>query len=191
MSFISEREVGASTMDAFLGFCGRQLEFSRVFNFDLIATSAYAIATVYIYDVSATQTVATLAEIGFFAVILLLQIAKIMLVLLLDRRGGDARTFKQSHVLVTDDVYGYSRNPAYLMTVVQNVMWSLLLLFGMVDGQANIEVIAVAVIVPFAHFISVDRLVIPREEADLGRWHPEAYAAYANRVDRWIGRRVA
>ena len=81
-------------MDAFLGFCGRQLEFSRVFNFDLIATSAYAIATVYIYDVSATQTVATLAEIGFFAVILLLQIAKIMLVLLLDRRGGDARTFK-------------------------------------------------------------------------------------------------
>jgi protein-S-isoprenylcysteine O-methyltransferase Ste14 len=190
MSFTSEREVGASTMDAFLRFCGQQLEFSRVFKFDLIAASAYAIATVHLYDVSA-QTVPALAEIGGFAVILLLQIAKIMLVILLDRRGGDARTFKQSHVLVTDYVYGCSRNPAYLTTVMQNVMWSLLLLFGMVDGQANIEVIAVAVIVPFAHFISVDRLVIPREEADLGRWHPEAYAAYANRVDRWIGRRVA
>ncbi len=188
MSF-SEREVGTSTMDAFLRFCGQQLEFSRVFKFDLIATSAYA--AVYLYEVSAAQTVATLAEIGFFAVILLLQIAKIMLVFLLDRRGGDARTFKQSHVLVTDDVYGYSRNPAYLTTVVQNVMWSLLLLLGMVDGQTNIEVIAVAVIVPLAHFISVDRLVIPREEAELRRWHPEAYAAYANRVDRWIGRRVA
>jgi hypothetical protein len=36
----------------------------------------------------------------------------------------------------------------------------------MVDGQANIEVLAVAVIVPLAHFISVDRLVIPREEAE-------------------------
>ncbi len=119
-------------MDAFLRFCGRQLECSRVFKFDLIATSAYA--TVYLYEVSAAQTVATLAEIGFFAVILSLQIAKIMLVLLLDRHGGDARSFRQSHVLVTDDVYGYSRNPAYLTTVVQNVMWSLLLLFGMVDG---------------------------------------------------------
>ena len=53
-------------MDAFLRFCGRQLEFSRVFKFDLIATSAYATATVYIYGVSATQTVATLAQIGFF-----------------------------------------------------------------------------------------------------------------------------
>ena len=59
MSFISEREVGASTMDAFLGFCGRQLEFSRVFNFDLIATSAYAIATVYIYAVSLWGVIVT------------------------------------------------------------------------------------------------------------------------------------
>ena len=190
MSFISEREVGASTMDAFLRLRGQQLEFSRVFKFDLIAVSAYATATVHLYDASA-QTVPALAEIAGFAVILLLQIAKIMLVLLLDWRGGDARTFKQSHVLVTDDIYGYSRNPAYLTTVVQNVMWSLLLLSGMVDAQANIEVIAVAVIVPLTHFISVDRLVIPREEAELRRWHPEAYAAYANRVDRWIGRRVA
>ena len=68
----------------FCGFVAGNSNFRVFFKFDLIATSAYAAATVYLYNVSAAQSVATLAEIGFFVVILLLQIAKIMLVFLLD-----------------------------------------------------------------------------------------------------------
>lgn len=189
MSFTIEHDGAASTVKAVLRACSQQIEFSTIFKCELIVTTAYVAMTGYLYAISA-QTVPTLGEIGFLAfVVLCAQIAKIMFMLSLDRRGGDARTFKLSNVLVTDGVYGYSRNPAYLATLIQNVTWSLLLLLETGDGKASTAVIVGALLLPFAHFISINRLVIPKEEANLRRLHPEAYAAYANRVNRWIGRR--
>jgi len=181
----------AFKIGALLRYCGEKIEFSGAFLCDVIASVAYVIATVYLYNVFA-KTAPTTAEIEFIAVVVLCaQAAKVVFMFSLDWRGGDARTFKQSHVLVTDGVYGYSRNPAYLITVVRDAVWSLFLLFAMVDGQANIGVIAIAVFLPFVHFIILGRLFIPREEADLLRSHPAAYPAYANSVNRWIGRRFA
>jgi protein-S-isoprenylcysteine O-methyltransferase Ste14 len=72
---------------------------------------------------------------------------------------------------------------------MRDAVWSLFLFFAMFDGQANIEVIAIAVSLPILHFIILDRLFVRREEADLLRSHPAAYPAYANSVNRWLGRR--
>jgi protein-S-isoprenylcysteine O-methyltransferase Ste14 len=181
----------AFKIGALLRYCGEKIEFSRAFLCDFIASIAYVIATVYLYNVSA-KTAPTAAGIEFIAVVVLCaQAAKVVFMFSLDRRGGDARTFKQSRVLVTEGVYRYSRNPAYLTTVVRDAVWSLFLLFAMADGQANIAVIAIAVFLPFVHFIILDRVFIANEEADLLHSHPVAYPAYAKRVNRWIGRRFA
>jgi protein-S-isoprenylcysteine O-methyltransferase Ste14 len=93
-------------------------------------------------------------------------------------------------VLVTDGIYGYSRNPAYLVTIVQNVLWSLLLMMTIIGHPVNIVTLAVILVLPLAHFLLLDR-VIRQEEADLARWHPAAFAGYAASVNRWIGRRQA
>jgi protein-S-isoprenylcysteine O-methyltransferase Ste14 len=171
--------------------CREKIDFSGAFLCDFIASVAYVIATAYLYNASA-KTAPTTAELEFIvAVVLCAQVAKVLFMFSLDRRGGDARTSKRSRVLVTDGVYGYSRNPAYLVTVVRDAAWSLFLLFAMVDGQAHIGVIAIAVLLPFVHLSILDRFFIPREEADLLRSHPGAYPAYAVSVNRWIGRRFA
>ena len=179
----------AFKIGALLRYCGEKIEFSGAFLCDFIASVTYVIATVYLYIVSA-KSAPTIAEIEFIAVVVLCaQVAKVVIMLSLDWRGGDARTFKQSRVLITDGVYSYSRNPAYLITIMRDAVWSLFLFFAMFDGQANIEVTAIAVSLPILHFIILDRLFVRREEADLLRSHPAAYPAYANSVNRWLGRR--
>jgi protein-S-isoprenylcysteine O-methyltransferase Ste14 len=158
---------------------------------DFISAAAYVIATVYLFHVS-PRTIHAIVEIGLIVVIVLCaQVTKIVFLISLERRGGDARTFTRSHVLVTDGVYGYSRNPVYLTTVVQNVLWSLVLLFRIVDRHEGMEMIFVALILPLAHFVGVNRLVIDKEEGVLRRSHAVTYPAYVNRVNRWIGRRNA
>jgi protein-S-isoprenylcysteine O-methyltransferase Ste14 len=182
---------GEFGIGSLLRHCRDKIEFSPIFILDFISAAAYVIATAYLFHVS-PRTVHAIVEIGLIVVIVLVaQITKIVILVSLERRGGDARTFKRSHVLVTDGVYGYSRNPVYLATVVQNVLWSLVLLYRIVDRHESMAMIAVLLIVPLAHFVSVNRFVVPTEEADLLRLHPETYPAYAHRVNRWIGRRSA
>jgi protein-S-isoprenylcysteine O-methyltransferase Ste14 len=94
-------------------------------------------------------------------------------------------------VLVTDGIYGYSRNPAYLVTIVQNLLWSLLLVVTVIGHSVSVVALAVILVLPLAHFLVLDRIVIRQEEADLARWHPAAFAGYAASVNRWIGRRQA
>ncbi len=90
---------------------------------------------------------------------------------------------------MTDGLYRFTRNPAYLITIVQNALWSLLLLLTMVD-DASIAAVIVIIALPAIHFVVLDRLVIPQEEHNLARWHPAAYAVYTASVNRWIGRRM-
>ncbi len=175
-------------MGAFLRYCVDEIEFSPSFICDLIVSTAYVAVTAYLYDASAHDAPSAGVIIFIAVVVLEAQAAKVALMFSLVRRGGDAG-LKQSPALVTDGIYSYSRNPAYLVTIVQNLLWSLLLLLAIVDLPMNIVAVVVILALPLVHFLVLDRLVIRREEANLSRWHPASYEDYASRVNRWIGRR--
>jgi protein-S-isoprenylcysteine O-methyltransferase Ste14 len=166
-----------------------EIEFSPSFICDLVVSTAYLLVTTYLYLASRFTAPSTEAMIFIAVIVLEAQAVKVALMFSLVRRGGDAGT-RQSHVLVTDGIYGYSRNPAYLVTIVQNVLWSLLLMMTIIGHSANVVTLAVILVLPLAHFLVLDR-VIRQEEADLARWHPAAFAGYAASVNRWIGRRQA
>jgi len=174
-------------MGAWLRYCADKIEFSPSFVCDLSISLVYVLATAYLFVASAHTAPSTEAVIFIAVIVLEAQATKVALMFSLDRRGGDAGS-SRSHTLVTDGVYSFSRNPAYLVTIVQNVLWSLLLLM---ISAALIGPVAIAVIValPLVHFVMLDRIVIRAEEKNLARWHPAGYAAYAGQVNRWFGRR--
>ena len=115
---------------------------------------------------------------------------KVFIIGFLNQRGGDARTYVISADLVTTGLYAYSRNPTYLMTLVQYLLWSALLIFLQAFAPIHPTVLALSIVLPVAFFVVMDR-VIDREDAALGARHPEAFAAYANDVRRWFGRKRA
>jgi protein-S-isoprenylcysteine O-methyltransferase Ste14 len=165
------------------------LQFSRIFLCDFLAASAYAVATVYMLH-EVALTVDARIEMGVLAfLILAAQAVQIAGVILLEKRGGDAREFAGSQTLITDGAYAFSRNPVYLVALLQSGLWSLLLLRGALLAPVSLVLILAATLIPAGHFLSIDRLVVPKEEAALRSVHPEAFAAYTRRVNRWFGRR--
>ena len=81
---------------------------------------------------------------------------------------GDATTF------VTVAPYTFTRNPMYLgLTIV---------LFGFAVFFASV----VMILAPVAFVVMIDRMVIPREEANLERLFGPSYVEYKLRVRRWI-----
>jgi protein-S-isoprenylcysteine O-methyltransferase Ste14 len=176
-------------MGAFLRYCADKIEFSPSFISDCAVSFAYVLVTAFLYVASAHTAPTTEAVIFIAVVVLEAQATKVALMFSLDRRGGDAGS-GQSHALVTDGLYSFTRNPAYLITIVQNVLWSLLLLLTILGGRASAFAVFVIVALPLVHFFVLDRLVIRQEEVNLARWHPAAYAAYVASVNRWIGRRT-
>ena len=84
------------------------------------------------------------------------------------------KPFQESSALVTDGLFRYSRNPAYL---------------GMVVGLAGIAVLlgSLAPWLPVPVFaVVVDRKLIHHEEAMLRDRFGPAYEAYCRKVRRWI-----
>jgi protein-S-isoprenylcysteine O-methyltransferase Ste14 len=176
-------------MGAFLRYCAGKIEFSPSFISDCAVSFAYVLVTAFLY-VTSSRTAPTTEAMIFIAVIVLeAQATKVALMFSLDRRGGDAGS-GQSHALVTDGLYSFTRNPAYLITIVQNMLWSLLLLLTILGGRTSVIAVFVIVALPLVHFFVLDRLVIRQEEVNLARWHPAAYAAYTANVNRWIGWRT-
>ncbi len=166
----------------------RDLQFSRIFFVDLVADSAFVSAAMFYvlsYDVPWNQRWDDFAVI---ALAVLLQIGKIIAVIDLEKRGGDARQFYGSDALVTTGLYGISRNPTYLLTMMQSGLLALLLIllasnppfmhFGLFFGP----------LVFIGHYLAIDRLIIPNEEAALRQAHPKAFADYSSQVCRWFGR---
>lgn len=191
MSVAFDRKRPWSVIEFLLRRIRQDLQFSGIFLCDLGAAAAYAIATVYLLH-AVVLPLCALAEIGVLAVLVLAaQAVKILWVISLEKRGGDAREFVGSATLVTDGVYGFSRNPVYLAAIVQSLFWSLILLRGAIVPPADPLLFASALLIPVGHFLSIDKLIIPNEEAALKRVHPEAFAAYASRVNRWLGWRKA
>jgi protein-S-isoprenylcysteine O-methyltransferase Ste14 len=79
--------------------------------------------------------------------------------------------------LVTDGVFGFSRNPMYLGLVLLLIGWAVWL--GTVSPWFVVPVFVVV--------MSVTRIA-PEERALAGVFG-EGYAAYCGRVRRWVGRR--
>ncbi|WP_392507525.1 methyltransferase family protein [Naumannella halotolerans] len=80
----------------------------------------------------------------------------------------------ESTELVTDGVYGYTRNPIYV--------GDLLLLLGLAIGQGKL--ISYLPVVAFAALI--DRRQIPLEEAALAETFGDDFNDYAEQVPRWL-----
>jgi protein-S-isoprenylcysteine O-methyltransferase Ste14 len=127
------------------------------------------------------------ALLGFLLV--LCYVGKVAIIGSLNQGGGDARTYVISSGLVTSGLYAFSRNPTYLLTLVQCVVWSALIVFLQLVGPLEPVVLALALLLPLAFFLLHDWVIIKREDAALSAAHPEAFAAYSKIVGRWFGRK--
>ena len=168
----------------------RDLQFSRIFLVDFAASAAYAAATLFLIALSEPKPLGAGALIFAGLAYTVLFSLKILLVIYLEKRGGDAREFVGSDTLVTSGVYAFSRNPVYVISLLQSLAWSL----GLIGLVAAAHCCAwlgylLAPTLLYAHYWGMDRLIVPNEEAALRARHPEAFAAYCARVNRWFGRR--
>lgn len=168
----------------------QELQFSRIFLLDAAVTSAYWAATVLLFLQGAPSLEAARVLLVAAVAYGLLFGVKIALVLSLKKRGGDARQFVGSPKLVTDGVYAYSRNPVYVVSLLQSLAWSLGLIGGAANSPLCADSLLTALALLYGHYWGMDRLIVPHEEAALRARHPDAFAAYCARVNRWFGRRA-
>lgn len=169
----------------------RDLQFSNIFRVDFAASMAYSAVTIHLLLANELSPRAAPVLMALAVVYAALHVIKIGLVCYLERSGGDARQFVGSDQLVTSGFYAYSRNPVYLLSLLQSFVWSLILICLAAGHPGAWIAYALAPLLLYAHYWGIDRLIIPHEEAALSRRHPEAFVAYCARVRRWIGRRGA
>jgi protein-S-isoprenylcysteine O-methyltransferase Ste14 len=165
--------------------------FAPTFKIDLVFSLIYVGLFIRTWaDCSLTPMVCVVA--GLFGVLLALCYGgKVAIIAALNQGGGDARTYVISSGLVTTGLYAYSRNPTYLLTLVQCVVWSALLIFLQAFAPFETLVFALSLLLPVAFFFLHDLVIIRREDAALSAAHPEAFAAYSKTVGRWFGRKRA
>ncbi len=168
----------------------RDLQFSRIFLVDLAATFAYGATTLLLLGPGAPTPQGARVLLAAGAAYGLLLALKIALVIYLEKRGGDARQFMASETLVTGGVYAFSRNPVYVVSLLQSLVWSLGLIgFALARETPCALSSLMAPALLYGHYWGMDRLIVPNEEAALRTRHPDAFAAYCGRVNRWFGRR--
>lgn len=95
------------------------------------------------------------------------------------RTGTNVHTFQDPGKLVTDGLYGISRNPMYLGLVLAGF------------GAALVSATLAAVVLNAAFALIVRYWYIAYEERAMRRTFGARYEAYCRRVGRWIGRRQA
>jgi len=88
--------------------------------------------------------------------------------------GTTVKPFETSHRLITDGVYGLSRNPMYLGMV--SILAGAALLLGVVTPWFVIPIFAAV----------IQRVFIRSEERMLEEQFPEEWPAYAGRVRQWF-----
>ncbi len=166
----------------------QDLQFSRIFFVDLVADLAFmstAMFYVVSYDVPLDQRWDDFAVI---ALAVLLQVGKIIAVIDLEKRGGDARQFYGSDALVTSGLFGMSRNPTYFITMMQSGLLAILLILLASNPPFMHFGLFMGPLIFILHFLAIDTLIIPNEEAALKAAHPREFAEYTKQVRRWIGR---
>jgi protein-S-isoprenylcysteine O-methyltransferase Ste14 len=165
--------------------------FAPTFKIDFIFSFAYAALFVRTWTQGAHPPWAC-AIAGLFGLLLAFcYVGKVAIIGFLNRGGGDARTYVMSSSLVTTGLYAFSRNPTYLLTLIQCVVWSALIVFLQAFAAFEPLVFALSILLPFAFFFLTDIVIIRREDAALSAAHPEAFAAYSKSVGRWFGRKRA
>jgi len=166
-----------------------RFRFAPTFIIDLIFSLAY-VALFAREWARARHGLPVAVGAGCFAIALALCYAgKVAIIGFLNQRGGDARTYVISSGLVTTGLYAYSRNPTYLLTLVQCCLWSALLAFLQVFAPfAPLDCVATALL-PAAFFLITDSWIIAREDSALRAAHPDQFDAYCARVGRWFGRK--
>lgn len=90
------------------------------------------------------------------------------------KKGTRPEPWAPASTIVSSGLYAWTRNPMYLgmLTVYAGVALYL------------VSPVAALLLVPL--FLTVDRLIIPREEAYLTRRFGETYAAYQRSTRRWL-----
>lgn len=177
---------------SFLGFVAyrvrRDLQFSRIFLVDFVASGAYAAMTLLLLALRWPPEQGAVALICAGIGYALFLAIKILLVVYLEKCGGDARAFVGSSKLVTHGVYAFSRNPVYVVSLIQSLCWSLGLIgLGFTGHPYAALAWLSAPALLYGHYWGMDRLIVPNEEAALQATHPAEFAAYCARVNRWIG----
>lgn len=94
--------------------------------------------------------------------------------LLMSRHRTTPSPFGAATALLASGPYRISRNPIYLSILL--IQAAVALVFGLAGTLA---------LLPLS-WLLLDRFVIPREEAFLRTAFPDAFAAYAARVRRWV-----
>ena len=90
--------------------------------------------------------------------------------------GMNVYTFEDPGQLVTDGLYGFSRNPMYLGLVLAGT------------GAALVSATLSALVLAAAFAIAVRCWYIAFEENAMRRQFGKAYEAYCRKVGRWFGR---
>jgi protein-S-isoprenylcysteine O-methyltransferase Ste14 len=166
-----------------------RFQFAPTFKMDLVFSCIYVVLFIRTWALGG-HTIGMCVVAALFGILLALCYAgKIAIIASLNKGGGDARTYVISSDLVTTGIYAYSRNPTYLLTLVQCVVWSSLLVFLQLFAPISLPIFALSILLPFAFYFITDVVIIRREDAALSAAHPEAFAAYAQSVGRWIGRK--
>ncbi len=166
----------------------KRFKFAATFVIDLAFSLLFVVAVVPVWVGEADRGLVLAPTLLIGALILLCYVGKVLVIAHLDKAGGDARTYVKSSALVTDGPYAYSRNPTYLLALIQFLLWAVLAFYLQIFVPWRPLMLAAAVLIPALFFFVNDRIVMPTEEAMLRRLHPEAFDAYAKRVRRWIGR---
>jgi protein-S-isoprenylcysteine O-methyltransferase Ste14 len=169
----------------------KTFKFAATFVIDLAISLVFVAAVVPVWAGEMDRGLVVAPTFLLGVLILLCYIGKVLVIAHLDKAGGDARTYVKSSALVTDGPYAYSRNPTYLLAMIQFLLWSALAFYLQALAPWRPTMIAAAVLLPALFFLVNDRIVMPTEEAMLRRLYPEAFETYAKRVRRWIGRKSA
>jgi len=166
----------------------KKFKFAATFVIDLAFSLLFVAAVVPVWAGEMDRGLVLAPTFLLGVLILACYAGKVFVIAHLDKAGGDARTYVKSSALVTDGPYAYSRNPTYLLAMVQFLLWSALAFYLQAFAPWRPTMLAAAILLPALFFLVNDRVVMPTEEAMLRRLHPEAFDAYAKRVRRWIGR---
>ena len=169
----------------------KKFKFAATFVIDLAISLVFVAAVVPVWADEMDRGLVLAPTFLIGALILLCYVGKVLVIAHLDKAGGDARTYVKSSALVTDGPYAYSRNPTYLLAMIQFLLWSALAFYLQAFAPWRPSMLAAAIFLPALFFIVNDRVVMPTEEAMLQRLYPDAFDAYASRVRRWIGRNSA
>ena len=104
----------------------KKFKFAATFVIDLAISLVFVAAVVPVWagEMDRGLVIAPTFLIG--VLILLCYVGKVLVIAHLDKAGGDARTYVKSSALVTDGPYAYSRNPTYLLAMIQFLLWSAL-----------------------------------------------------------------